>query len=387
MYEWFGKFVRGRAFVAIFCVLGLVMTGYLTLRLGMLLEAFTAVDLSVWIFGVLAALSAYMLAYVNSGKEEKRSWRLFNLCGRVLCGLISMVICFLLFDGVRLVLDLRDRRLYLIPLLLALALTGYGFAHAKKLRVRTYPIPLAGGEGGGAEKTVVLLSDLHVGSYVDIKQLRKIVSAVNRVGADMVVMAGDTFDQDAFDRCDLAAVKRELQALEPRGAVYAVLGNHDPRSSRREIRAFFREAGIRLLVDDCAETEDFLVVGRDDILGNPHRRDLGELLGDRAVGKPVMVVDHNPLGIDDGVGLGADLVLCGHTHKGQFFPATVFTKLAYGPRGFYGHFRTGRTHSVVSSGAGFFQLPVRLGTDSEIVVLRVTLPGGGEAGRTPGENP
>lgn len=58
---------------------------------------------------------------------------------------------------------------------------------------------------------------------------------------------------------------------------------------------------------------------------------------------------------------GGRFVLCGHTHKGQFFPATLFTKWAYGRRGFYGHFQTGETHSVVSSGTGYFQLPVRLG--------------------------
>ena len=158
------------------------------------------------------------------------------------------------------------------------------------------------------------------------------------------------------------------------------------RVNCQEIRRFFQEAGIHLLVDACAETADFLVVGRDDILGNPHRKPLEELLGEGASEKPVIVVDHNPLGIDDGVRLGADLVLCGHTHKGQFFPATVFTKLAYGPRGFYGHYQTGRTHSVVSAGAGYFQLPVRLGTDSEIVALQVVLPAAAE-GSTKGQRP
>lgn len=378
MHEWFGKFVRGRAFAAIFCVLGVLMAAYLTLRLGMLLEAFTAVDLRLWIFAVLAVFSGYMLVYTNSGKAQKRTWKLFNFCGTVLCYLLSMVICFLLFDGVRLLLGLRDSRLYLIPLLLALALTVYGFVHARKLRIRTYRVPLAGAEEGGTVKTLVLLSDIHVGSYVDSEQLHKIVSAANQAGADMVVLAGDTFDQDAFDRCDLTEVKRELQTLQPRGAVYAVLGNHDPNSGRQEIRRFFQEAGIHLLVDACAETADFQVVGRDDILGNPHRKPLEELLGEGASEKPVIVVDHNPLGINDGVRLGADLVLCGHTHKGQFFPATVFTKLAYGPRGFYGHYQTGRTHSVVSAGAGYFQLPVRLGTDSEIVALQVVLPAAAE---------
>ena len=89
--------------------------------------------------------------------------------------------------------------------------------------------------------------------------------------------------------------------------------------------------------------------------------------------KPVVVIDHNPLGIEEGVEADVALLLCGHTHKGQFFPATLFTKWFYGARGFYGHFQTGKIHSVVTSGAGYFQLPIRIGTNSEIVVMHLNL--------------
>ncbi len=68
---------------------------------------------------------------------------------------------------------------------------------------------------------------------------------------------------------DMDGVKAELQRLQPEGNVYAVLGNHDPDSSHKEVKEYFEEAGIHLLIDECAETEDFLIVGRDDILGNP----------------------------------------------------------------------------------------------------------------------
>ena len=372
MRQWFGKFIRGKSFAVLFCMLGSGLTAYLSSRLGTLVEAFTAWNPRVWIFAALAVFSGYMLVYVNSSKEVKKSWKLFDLCGALFCLFPSMAICFLLFDAARVLLRLQDGRLYLIPLLLAAAVTGYGFVHARKLCVKEYQIPLAGGEMPRT-MTAVLMSDLHVGSYVDLKQLRKIVAASNRAKPDMVVLAGDTFDQDAFDRCDKESVRKELQALEPKGQVYAVLGNHDPSSACREIRAFFEAAGIHLLVDACMETDAFMIAGRDDILGNPNRKPIGDLVGKQPCRKPLLVIDHNPLGIEDGIAQNAALVLCGHTHKGQFFPATLVTKLAYGPRGFYGHFQTGETHSVVSAGAGYFQLPVRIGTNSEIVVLHIAL--------------
>ena len=87
---------------------------------------------------------------------------------------------------------------------------------------------------------------------------------------------------------------------------------------------------------------------------------------------PVVVLDHNPSGIPEAVEFGADLVLSGHTHKGQFFPVTYFTKLANGKHYFYGHEQFGKTYAIISSGAGFFQLPVRIGTSNEIVDIHIS---------------
>ena len=103
---------------------------------------------------------------------------------------------------------------------------------------------------------------------------------------------------------DMDGVKAELQRLQPEGNVYAVLGNHDPDSSHKEVKEYFEEAGIHLLIDECAETEDFLIVGRDDILGNPARKGISELFAGVDTEKPKIVIDHNPLGIEDAVKAG-----------------------------------------------------------------------------------
>ena len=66
---------------------------------------------------------------------------------------------------------------------------------------------------------------------------------------------------------------------------------------------------------------------------------------------------------------GADLVLCGHTHRGQMFPVTLFTQWAYGAKRFWGQHQFGQTHAIVSAGCGVFQLPIRLGTDNEVVSI------------------
>ena len=88
----------------------------------------------------------------------------------------------------------------------------------------------------------VLLSDLHIGTFVDQKQTRKIVEAGNKIGADFVVIAGDTFDEGAFAHCARAEISQELQKMCPKGQVYAALGNHDPSSNDPDVRTFFQEA-------------------------------------------------------------------------------------------------------------------------------------------------
>ena len=50
---------------------------------------------------------------------------------------------------------------------------------------------------------------------------------------------------------------------------------------------------------------------------------------------------------------------------------TYFTKLANGKHYFYGCESFGKTRAVISSGAGFFQLPVRIGTSNEVVDIQL----------------
>ena len=84
---------------------------------------------------------------------------------------------------------------------------------------------------------------------------------------------------------------------------------------------------------------------------------------------PLIVIDHNPQGNDEAVQCGADLVLCGHTHRGRMFPVNLLTKWAYGAPRFGGHHSWGKTHAVISAGCSVFQLPVRVGTSNEVVAI------------------
>ena len=365
----FGKFIRGKAFAGLFSLFSLLSVFYVSNRIGRLSKSFFSYDCSMVILAVLAVFMGYMLVYIRTSGEKKQTRNLYEACSVVLCFLLYLVIFLWVYDIADMLLAIRQDRFYIIPVICSVVLTFYGFIHAKKLFIREYDVCL---NLAGKERKIVLLSDIHVGSFVDFDQLNKIVETVNAVSADMILIAGDLFDVEAFEYCDKPKIAEILRRLNPHGKIYAALGNHDPESASGKMQKFYQDADIRLLVDEAAFTEDFLVIGRDDVTTNPGRKNLRDIMGmTKEEKKPCIVIDHNPLGIKEAEEEQADLILCGHTHKGQFFPANVFTRLAYGKQGYYGYFKNGGTQSVVSSGAGYFQMPMRIGSNSEIVVLHI----------------
>lgn len=366
----FGDFVRGKAFEVLFFLLSLLSVFYVADRMGKMSEYIFFKDCRLGVFVFLMLLMGYMLVYTRSEGKKKSllNFHVHEVCSFLMCFLLYLILFLWFCDGIRMILPLKGDWIYGIPVIASVVVTIYGFFHAKKLYIKEYKVPL---RNIASDKKVLLLSDVHAGTFVDSRQLKKIVSEVNRQQADMIFIAGDMFDVDTFDYCNRKKIAEILRQMKPEGKIYAVLGNHDPSSSSDKIRQFYQEARMILLEDEGVELEDMVILGRDDVATNPCRISLENLWRGFSKEKPVIVLDHNPLGILEAQSMGVDLILCGHTHKGQFFPANIFTKMAYGKRGYYGHFQMENTQSVVSSGVGYFQMPMRVGSNSEIVVLHL----------------
>ena len=71
---------------------------YLTVKIGSVAEYVFSVDIYSAVFVVLAVLMFYMLCYFSSKKAEKRAKNLYEVCGVVLCVLLNLTMCFLVFD-------------------------------------------------------------------------------------------------------------------------------------------------------------------------------------------------------------------------------------------------------------------------------------------------
>lgn len=367
----FGKWLKRKQSVMFLRLILVISTLYAGWRLGGALEEIFAANLHISIAVLFVLL--FGLSFTQLAGNRNRPLRI----GKVVS---AYFLCFLVYDVPALLLvDLMALLLRPTPgakaalILFAALLTGilllYGSVHARNRKKVFYTVPL---EGQNTHTRIVLLSDLHLGIFVGTAQLEKIVQEVNRESPDFVMITGDIFDgylPAKKELSDIAALFRQLSAKE---GVYAVSGNHDPDGTDRDFLQFFKEAHIHFLCNEALELPQWNVVGRTGIVDMEGVRvPLTDLLGQGCPQKPVIVLDHDPQGIREAAACGVDLVLCGHTHKGQFFPMTKLTKLANGPRYFYGYGPFGKTRSVISAGTGFFGLPIRIGTNSEIVVIDV----------------
>lgn len=259
-----------------------------------------------------------------------------------------------------------DIAIMFICIISGIVIVVFGCKHARKVCITTYRIPA---RLKTTKWRIALISDIHIGAFVNDSHIAKIVEKINILSPDVVLIAGDLIDDDPSFLADATRVYRvtqKMRSITSRYGVYMTLGNHDPGIENGAFCSFLYRCGFKLLCDECIELPELIIAGRLDS-GHSCRKPIKEIIPDAKTSKPVIIVDHNPKHIDEAGDYDIDFVLSGHTHAGQFFPATMATRLTVGRHRHYGCYKLGNTHSIVTSGAGFFNLPVRIGTNSEIV--------------------
>lgn len=216
---------------------------------------------------------------------------------------------------------------------------------------------------------VAMVSDLHLGWLVGNREIDNLTEIVKREKVQLLLMPGDIMD-DNVEEYTAKQMQPHLQNLVqsvPMG-VYASLGNHDMYGDETNIRKALQQAGVRMLADEKALVADKLwLVGRFDNHAR-NRKATAELLP-QVIDKPIILLDHEPNEIEKNVQSPIDLQVSGHTHNGQIFPANFIVQRLN--RVGYGHERIHNTDVVVSSGYGFWGVPFRLASQSEVWVIDI----------------
>ncbi len=263
----------------------------------------------------------------------------------------------------------------------ALLTVAGGAVNAARPKTTELDLRLDKRAGGLESLTVVLASDFHLGTLVGPARLAKIVDRINALGPDIVLLPGDIVDESVTDEQEarMSSVMGRLNA--PLG-VYAVPGNHEFYSGQEKNLAFLRACGIRVLEDEAVVVDgSFVLVGRRDpsSLGyRGTRLPIREILRRHEVDQslPLILLDHQPLRLEQAEEAGIDLQLSGHTHAGQLFPLNLINKRVWELH--RGYLRKGRTQYYVTPGVGTWGPPVRTGSRPEIVRIRIAFSAAGD---------
>jgi len=257
------------------------------------------------------------------------------------------------------------------------ATLGYtGFVEPFWMELVERKLPVKGLPPGLSGKSMVQISDLHVGGRVSSEFLIESLDRVADLKPDIVVYTGDFISLDETTGAEIGKVFPHL----PKGKIgtAAILGNHDYGANWAEddwARRVIRELGqngIPVLRNEVLELAGLQILGLDDSWAE--QIDLAKGLAALTEGQPAIVLSHNPDTVDQGDwSTYRGWILAGHTHGGQckppFLPPPILPVI--NKRYTAGHFSlSGGRDLYVNRALGFLH-QVRFNVRPEVTVFEL----------------
>lgn len=237
---------------------------------------------------------------------------------------------------------------------------------------------------------IVLLSDMHNKSFGENN--RKLVSAINQVHPDIILIAGDMYTAAKGQGTREAQIL--MEALAGKYPIYYGNGNHEQKTAHAPeefgnvYQPYVKELerlGVRHLVNKKASltSAKITIYGLEpdwEYYGKFKRKKMDKAYLDKVLGKPGpleynILIAHNPDYFESYAAWGADLVVSGHVHGGlmrlPFLGGVISPAMRLFPKYDGGFFETGSSSMVLSRGLGTHTLPVRIFNPGELVVIRL----------------
>ena len=262
---------------------------------------------------------------------------------------------------------------YLASVSVTLLLIAGGFINAVIPTVKEYDIEINKKADEVSVLRVAAVSDIHLGSVIRKRSIRKLSGILADIEPDVVFLLGDILDGEIGPvlRGDLL---KYFNCPSCRSGLYAITGNHEYIGGAGRTIPYIESKGIRILKDEVIVLEGGIqVIGRLDRdsrrFEGKERMPLGELIQKADTSKPVILLDHQPFNLGESEKYNIDLQLSGHTHNGQMWPLNHITGMIYELS--YGYMKRGNTQYIVSSGYGLWGPRIRSGSRSEVLIFNI----------------
>ncbi|MBU5672146.1 metallophosphoesterase [Paenibacillus brevis] len=256
-----------------------------------------------------------------------------------------------------------------LTLVALMLLMAFGSFNAYSPTVRHYDIHIDKHVPGLDRLHVVMAADMHFGHLSGAAHAKRLVEQINALEPDIVLYPGDIIDNhlDVYTNKGIGSIIRGVNATY---GVYASLGNHDKyKGGAPALIKTLEESGMRVLYDEVLSVNGVTIIGRMDHTDHD-RAEFAVLMNGVDHSSPVFLLEHQPYDLDVAAEAGVDLMVSGHTHRGQIAPANLITSAIY--ENDWGHLQKGTFHSIVTSGFGFWGPPIRIGSRSEVVSITIT---------------
>lgn len=219
----------------------------------------------------------------------------------------------------------------------------------------------------GKEIKIIQLSDMHLGESVSVGQLERLVKKIEDIKPDLLLFTGDIFEHSNNKTERFIELVKSMSA--PLGK-FGVLGNHEYYRGGQRSEDFFAKSGIELIKNSSRKTGPFNIIGVNDIrTTNLSKENFVKIIKENVKADHInILLSHTPYYFDEADALGVNLMLSGHTHRGQIWPFEYLNHIyfddVYGPR-------KGKEGGLlyVTSGAFYWGPPMRFLTDNEIPLI------------------
>ena len=263
---------------------------------------------------------------------------------------------------------------FIVTMAVSAVLVFGGFINAMIPAIKKYDITIDKYAGEVKTLKIAAVSDIHLGSIIRKRSMRKLSEILAYIKPDVVFLLGDIVDGEIGPvlRGDLL---KYFKCPECSNGLFAITGNHEFIGGPDKTIPYIESKGIRVLKDEVVTLKGGIqLIGRIDkdsrTFYRKDRMTLASLMENVDTAKPVIVLDHQPFKLDEPWKFNVDLQLSGHTHNGQMWPLNYVTNWIWELS--YGYLRKGNTQFIVSSGYGLWGPRVRSGSRSEVLLINIS---------------
>ena len=213
---------------------------------------------------------------------------------------------------------------------------------------------------------IIQLSDLHYGSTMTLKEVKKITNLVNERKPDIIVYTGDLISTESkIDNKEKEKLINKLKKMNSTLGKYAILGDED----KEEISTIYNQSDFTLLKNeyDLIYKEDntpILLIGLSSLKNNQDIEQAYSYFKEETHNSNIYTITilHEP-DVVDKITYNTDLFLAGHSHNGNIqIPIINYPIVKYENAMKYNkeYYNLNNSKLYISSGLGTNKIDLRL---------------------------